>query len=132
MSGGSSSVNGGGQARAGRVARPPTPLKGTPVQLYPATRTSDAGVPALPERRYIPSLPKGEITKEMGEAHGKLICDTYPEVFNDEKGEFLDAEATILIKEGHMEKLLKVGVRPPSKIPYGLEKEYNEKLDELL
>ena len=77
-------------------------------------------------------MPKGEFTKEMGEAYGKLICDTYPEVFNNEKGEFLDAEATILIKEGHMEKLLKVGVRPPSKIPYGLENEYNEKLDDLL
>merc|ERR1711888_498244 len=86
----------------------------------------------LPEWRYIPPLPKGEFTKEMGEARGKLICDTSPEVFNDEQGEFLDAEATILVKDGHMDQLLKVGVRPPAKIPYGMEKEYNEKLDELL
>jgi len=101
------------------------------MHMYPGTPAKSEAA-ALPERRYIPPLPKGDITKEMGEAHGKRICDTYPEVFNDDKGEFLDAEATILIKEGHMEKLLKVGVRPPSKIPYGLEKEYNEKLDELL
>ena len=70
-------------------------------QVYPGTRTSDAGVPALPERRYMKPLPKGEITKEMGEAYGKLICDTYPEVFDDEKCDFLNAEATILI-EGHV------------------------------
>ena len=38
----------------------------------------------------------------------------------------------MLVKEGHMEKLMKVGVRPPAKIPYGLEDQYNEKLDELL
>ena len=71
--------------------------------MYPGTRTSDEGVPVLPERRYVKPLPKGEITKEMGEVYGKFICDTYPEVFDDEKGEFLNAEATILIKEGHME-----------------------------
>ena len=55
----------------------------------------------------------------MGEAYGKFICDTYPEVFDDEKGEFLDAEATILVKESHMEKLLKVGVRPHQKFHMG-------------
>ena len=57
---------------------------------------------------------------------------TYPEVFNDEKGEFLGAEAVMLVKEGRMDKLLEVGVRPPAKIPYGMEEEYNKKLDELL
>ena len=112
-----------GGSRGVKETRPPK---------YPGTRTSELDEPALPDRRYIPPLPKGEFTKEMGEAYGKLICETYPEVFNNEKGEFLKAEATILIKEGHMDKLLKVGVRPPSKIPYGLENEYNEKLDELL
>ena len=38
----------------------------------------------------------------------------------------------MLVKDGHMDKLLMVGVRPPAKIPYGMEKENNEKLDELL
>ena len=41
VSGGSSGVNGGSRALAGRVATPPTSLQGTPVQLNPATRTSD-------------------------------------------------------------------------------------------
>ena len=31
-----------------------------------------------------------------------------------------------------MELVKKLGVRPPSKIPYGLEDEYNRKLDELM
>ena len=31
-----------------------------------------------------------------------------------------------------MDKLMKVGVIPPAKIPYGLEDQYNAKLDELL
>ena len=35
------------------------------------------------------------------------------------------------IKPGHMEQLQKLGVRPPAKIPYGLEEEYNRLLDEL-
>ena len=77
-------------------------------------------------------MPKGKMTKPMAKARCKQICDLYPEVFNDEKGEFLGTETVMLVKDGHMEKLLKVGVRPPAKIPYGMEEEYNKKLDELL
>ena len=86
----------------------------------------------LPQKRTLPPMPKGEMTKPMAKARCKQICDLYPKVFNDEKGDFLGAEAVMLVKEGHMEKLLKVGVRPPAKIPYGMEEEYNKKLDELL
>ena len=44
----------------------------------------------------------------------------------------MGVEAVMLVKEGHLDKLMKVGVRPPAKIPYGMEDEYNAKLDELL
>ena len=86
----------------------------------------------MPEWRTLPPLPEGEITKAVAKARCKLICDTYPEVFDGEKREFIGDEAMMLVIEGHMEKLMKVGVRPPTKIPYGLEDQYNEKLDELL
>ena len=72
------------------------------------------------------------MTKAVSKARCKQICDLYPEVFNEEKGEFLGVEAEILIKDGHYDKVVKVGVRPPAKTPYGLEDQYNEKLDELL
>ena len=72
------------------------------------------------------------MTKPMAKARFKQICDLYPKVFNEEKGEFLGAEAVMLVKDGYMEELMKVGVRPPAKIPYGMEEEYNKKLDELL
>ena len=36
------------------------------------------------------------------------------------------------IKEGHMEELLKNGIRPAAREPFGLEDSYNEKVDELL
>ena len=68
----------------------PTPLekphmpphaRPNPVKKIATAQSEDTST--LPEWRYIPPLPKGEFTKEMGEACGKLICDTYPEVFND-------------------------------------------------
>ena len=52
-------------------------------------------------------------------------------MFDGGKGNFRGAEATMHIKPGHMEQLQKLGVRPPAKIPYGLEEEYNRLLDEL-
>ena len=82
--------------------------------------------------RTLPPLPEGELTEAVSKARCKQICDLYPEVFNEEKGEFSGAEAEILIKDGHYDKVVKVGVRPPTKIPYGMEEQYNEKLDELL
>ena len=44
-----------------------------------------------------------------------MICDTYPEVFNGEKGKFLGAEATMFVKQGHMDELMKIGARPAVK-----------------
>ena len=82
-----------------------------------------APVAVLPEKRKLPPLPVGEITQAQGEAYCKLICDTYPEVFDGKKGHFIGAEATMYVKEGHMQKLRQVGVRPPAKIPYGLEEQ---------
>ena len=54
----------------------------------------------LPQKRTLPPMPKGEMTKPMAKARCKQICDLYPEVFNIEKGEFLGAEAVMFVKEG--------------------------------
>ena len=35
------------------------------------------------------------------------------------------------VKDGHMEHLQKLAIRPAAKVPYGLEKEYDAALDEL-
>ena len=64
--------------------------------VYPATPVVVPTEPALPERRVLPPLPEGEITKAVGEARCKLICDTYPEVFNGDKGEFLEQKLQCL------------------------------------
>ena len=85
----------------------------------------------LPEKRELPPFPTGDISQAEGEAFSRLICDIYPEVFDGEKGTFKGAEATMFIKEGHMDALRKVGVRPAAKKPYGLEEEYERALDEL-
>ncbi|CAL4062757.1 unnamed protein product, partial [Meganyctiphanes norvegica] len=90
----------------------------------------EAAVAPLPERRKLPPLPEGDSQQES-EAYCRLICETYPEVFDGTKGCFRGAEATMLIKEGHMDQLRRVGVRPPAKIPYGMEEQYEKALDEL-
>ena len=85
----------------------------------------------LPQKRVLPPYPTGNITQAEGEAFCKVICGMYPEVFDGEKGHFRGAEATMLIKEGHMKEIMKIGVRPAAKVPYGLEEEYEKALDEL-
>ena len=52
-------------------------------------------------------------------------------MFDGEKGHFRGAEATMFVKEGHMDALRKVGVRPAAKKPYGMEEAYERALDEL-
>ncbi|MCP4142251.1 MAG: hypothetical protein GY755_18585, partial [Chloroflexi bacterium] len=84
-----------------------------------------------PERRTLPQLPDGEITQEIGEAFCKKICAVYPEVFDGGKGEFLGAEATMLLQPGGLDKIKRTGFRPAAKIPYGLEDQYSEHLDAL-
>ena len=65
---------------------------------------ADAGMAtALPEKRTIPPFPTGDVTQAEGERIYKLICDTYPEVFDGKKGQFRGAEATMYIKDGHYE-----------------------------
>ena len=86
---------------------------------------------ALPEKRKLPPFPEGDMTQQEGEAFCRLICETYPEVFDGQKGLFRGAEATMFVKEGHLDQLKKTGVRPAAKIPYGLEDQYEKALDEL-
>ena len=38
----------------------------------------------------------------------------------------------MFVKKGHMDELLKIGARPAAREPYGMEEEYNKKLDEML
>ena len=49
----------------------------------------------------IPPPPTGEITQEIGEKYLRLICDTYPEVFDGEPGYFRGSWATMNVKPGH-------------------------------
>ena len=97
----------------------------------PASPATAAVQMQLPEKRKLPEFPKGDISQAEGEAFCKLICDTYPEVFDGKKGHFRGAEATIYVKEGHMELLKKTGARPAAKIPYGMDEQYEAKLDKL-
>ena len=44
---------------------------------------------ALPKKRELPAFPDGDVTQEEGEAFCRLICETYPEVFDGKKGSFV-------------------------------------------
>ena len=79
----------------------------------------------------MPPMPEGEITQRVGEEFCKRICNTYPEVFNNEKGNFLGANATMILKPGGLEKIKQSGFRPAAKVPYGLEAQFEEHLDKL-
>ena len=61
-----------------------------------------------------------------------MICDIYPEVFDGKKGQFHRAKATMFIKEGHYDELVKIGAKSAAKEPHGLETQYNAALDDLL
>ena len=102
----------------------------------PATETADPDTTAAglqpPPRRQLPPPPSGNITQEQGRAYCDQICKLYPEVFDGQKGQFRGAQAQLFVKDRHWEKLKKVGVRPPAKVPYGLQEQYDEKLDKML
>ena len=76
-------------------------------------------------------MPEGEITQRVGEEFCKRICNMYPEVFNNEKGNFLGANATMILKPGGLEKIKQSGFRPAAKFLYGLEAQFEEHLDRL-
>ena len=71
------------------------------------------------------------VSQEEGEAYCRIICDTYTEVFDNQKGTFRGTEAIMYVKEGHEEIIKQIGVRKAAGVPYGLEDEYNEALDVL-
>ena len=87
---------------------------------------------ALPERRKLPPPPTGVVTQKQGEDYCRLICQQYPEVFDGKKGQFKGAQAQLFVKDGHWDLLKKTGIRPPAKVPYGLQEQYDKKLDDLL
>ena len=73
--------------------------------LKHATAPVEAGDDVTwPPRRPMPPMPEGEITQRVGEEFCKRICNMYPEVFNNEKGNFLGANATMILKPGGLEK----------------------------
>ena len=110
---------------------PPTPNSSPPPPPTSAAELAVMDLPALPEKRKLPPYPEGNITQEEGEEYCKLICETYPEVFDGQKGLFRGAEATMFIKDGHLDQIKRTGIRPAAKIPYGLEEQYEKALDEL-
>ena len=81
-------------------------------------------------RRVLPPPPNGDVTQEEGERYCKLICDTYPEVFDGGRGCFKGAEARMHAKPGHMDDLYRVGLRPCAKVPYGIQDEMEAKWDD--
>ena len=84
-----------------------------------------------PPRRELPDLPDGPITQEVGIEYCKKLCDLYPEVFDNTQGCFKGVSATLVLKPGGLEAILKSGPRPCVKIPFGLEDQYFKKLEKL-
>ena len=70
-----------------------------------------------------------DVTQAEGEQQCLEICKQYPSLFDGKLGLFKNVKAKVHLKEGH-EKYLKV--MPPAKVPYGIAKEYREKLDKLM
>ncbi|MCP4393107.1 MAG: hypothetical protein GY804_02400, partial [Alphaproteobacteria bacterium] len=54
-----------------------------------------------------------------------------PEVFDNKKGCFRGATASVVLKPGGLEQIIKSGPRPQAKIPYGLDDQFEPMLDKL-
>ena len=74
---------------------------GVPGAAGNTTALTEILKPELPEMRTLPPLPEGEMTEAQSRAKCKQICELYPEVFDGKKGELVDGEAEILVKDGH-------------------------------
>ena len=108
---------------------PPLPQR---VRTTRRVRTGKSDDVIWPDRRPLPQMPPDEeVTQEIGNAFCKKLCAVYPEVFDGGKGEFLGAEAVMLLKPGGLEKIRRTGFRPAAKVPYGLEDQYDTHLDAL-
>ena len=113
------------------TARADPDLRQREVVAHDGDVTTAAGT-VLPQRRKLPPPPTGAVTQKQGEEYCRIICQQYPEVFDGKKGQFKGAQAQLYVKDGHWDKLKKTGIRPPAKVPYGLQEQYDKKLDELL
>ena len=76
-------------------------------------------------------IPDGTISQSMGEELCKKLCGLYPTVFDGGLGLFKGAEARMHVKPGHEDALRSVGLRPPTKVAYGLQNEVNVKVDKM-
>ena len=121
--------------RPAPVHSPPPPPSATPLQPaqtgFDAGTSTDASDVTWPPRRALPKLPDGEITQAVGIAYCKKLCAVYPEVFDNGKGCFRGATATMLLKPGGLEEIIKSGPRPQAKKPYGLDDQFEPILDKL-
>ena len=114
------------------------PAPSPPPASIPAQTSFEAGKPAdasdvtsWPPRRDLPELPVGPITQEVGIEYCKKLCDVYHEVFDNTKGCFKGATATMVLKPGGLDEILKSGPRPACKKPYGLDDQYDTMLSKL-
>ena len=67
----------------------------------------------------------------MGIEYCKKLCDVYHEVFDNSKGCFKGASASMVLKPGGLDAIVKSGPRPVCKVPYGLEDQYDKLLTKL-
>ncbi|MCP4254266.1 MAG: hypothetical protein GY775_12820, partial [Candidatus Scalindua sp.] len=59
------------------------------------------------------------------------LCAVYPVVFDNKKRCFKGATASVVLKPGGLEQIMKSGPRPQAKIPYGLDDQFEPMLDKL-
>ena len=120
------------KARENGPAPSPAPASLPAQTCFGAERPDGAcDVTSWPPRRDLPELPAGPITQEVGIEYCKKLCDVYHEVFDNSKGCFKGASATMVLKPGGLDEILKSGPRPACKVPYGLDDQYDTMLSKL-
>ena len=77
----------------------------------------------------LPPTPPKTVSEIEGRKRCELIATKYSSVFDGKQGVFKGVEARVYLKPGAERKLK---VIPPSKVPVGISKQYDAKLDEFL
>ena len=121
------SVNASQVSEVNSIASVPTAK--TTAAATPVVKTTLTATNQETKQRVIPPYPTGNISQEIGELYCKKLCDEcFPELFDEELGEFKGVTADFAIIPGH-EKFLKV--YPCAKVPHGIATEFKQELDKL-